>query len=174
MLLAVSGPMWRRRARPSTAGGRRDPRWPIIGYKDLDELWQAKTMNGVFLSGDLARRDADGYYWFAGRSDDVIVTAGYNVGPAEVESIVAGISGVKDVAVVAAPDAARGSVVRAVVVQDGTVDRVALTGQIQAVVKERLGRHAYPKIVDYVEVLPRTEVGKVRRNVLRETGPRVG
>ena len=154
--------------------GVRDPRWPIIGYKDLDELWQAKTMNGVFLSGDLARRDADGYYWFAGRSDDVIVTAGYNVGPAEVESIVAGISGVKDVAVVAAPDAARGSVVRAVVVQDGTVDRVALTGQIQAVVKERLGRHAYPKIVDYVEVLPRTEVGKVRRNVLRETGPRVG
>ena len=102
------------------------------------------------------------------------MTAGYNVGPAEVESIVAGISGVKDVAVVAAPDAARGSVVRAVVVQDGTVDRVALTGQIQAVVKERLGRHAYPKIVDYVEVLPRTEVGKVRRNVLRETGPRVG
>jgi len=154
--------------------GVRDSRWPIIGYKDLDELWQAKTVNGVFLSGDLARRDADGYYWFAGRSDDVIVTAGYNVGPAEVESIVAGIAGVKDVAVVAAPDEARGSVVRAVVVQDGTVDRASLTGHIQTLVKERLGRHAYPKIVDYVEVLPRTEVGKIRRNVLRETGPRIG
>lgn len=151
--------------------GVRNSRWPIIGYEDLDELWQAKTVNGVFLSGDLARRDADGYYWFAGRSDDVIVTAGYNVGPAEVESIVAGISGVKDVAVVAAPDEARGSVVRAVVVRDGTVDQVELTGQIQTLVKERLGRHAYPKIVDYVESLPRTEVGKIRRNVLRATGP---
>jgi acetyl-CoA synthetase len=154
--------------------GVRDSRWPIIGYKDLDALWQAKTVNGVFLSGDLARRDAEGYYWFAGRSDDVIVTAGYNVGPTEVENIVAGIAGVKDVAVVAAPDEARGSVVRAVVVQDGTVDRASLTGHIQTLVKERLGRHAYPKIVDYVEVLPRTEVGKIRRNVLRETGPRVG
>ena len=151
--------------------GVRDARWPIIGYKDLDDLWQAKTVNGVFLSGDLARRDADGYYWFAGRSDDVIVTAGYNVGPSEVENIVAGIVGVKDVAVVAAPDEARGSVVRAVVVDDGSIDRASLTGHIQKLVKEQLGRHAYPKIVDYVDALPRTEVGKVRRNVLRETGP---
>jgi acetyl-CoA synthetase len=150
--------------------GIRSSRWPIIGYKDLDQLWQAKTVNGVFLSGDLARRDTDGYYWFAGRSDDVIVTAGYNVGPTEVESIIAGIAGVKDVAVVAAPDEARGSVVRAVVVQDGTADRASLTGEIQTLVKERLGRHAYPKIVDFVDELPRTEVGKIRRNVLREKG----
>ncbi|PJE06012.1 AMP-binding protein [Mycobacterium sp.] len=148
--------------------GVRNSRWPILGYKDLDELWRAKTVNDVFLSGDLARRDSDGYYWFAGRSDDVIVTAGYNVGPAEVESIIAGIAGVKDVAVVAAPDESRGSVVRAVVVRDGTVDRASLSGRIQTLVKERLGRHAYPKIVDYVDELPRTEVGKIRRNVLRE------
>ncbi|QFS90400.1 Acetyl-coenzyme A synthetase [Mycobacterium sp. THAF192] len=153
--------------------GVRGARWPIIGYKDLDDLWQAKTVNGVFLSGDLARRDAEGYYWFAGRSDDVIVTAGYNVGPTEVENIIAGIAGVNDVAVVAAPDKARGSVVRAVVVDDGSIDHVSLTGHIQKIVKEQLGRHAYPKIVDYVDALPRTEVGKVRRNVLRETGPRV-
>ena len=147
----------------------RNARWPIIGYKDLDEAWQQKFVNGVFLSGDVARRDEHGHYWFAGRHDDVIVTAGYNVGPAEVENVIAAVPGAREVAVVAAPDAARGSVVRAVVVEDGSVPRTVLTGEIQRVAKERLGRHAYPKIVDFVEALPRTEVGKVRRNVLRES-----
>ncbi|QFS90431.1 Acetyl-coenzyme A synthetase [Mycobacterium sp. THAF192] len=147
-----------------------EPRWPVLGYKDLEELWQSKTVNGVFLSGDMARRDEDGFFWFAGRHDDVIVTAGYNVGPAEVEDVVASVPGVKDVAVVAAPDEARGSVVRAVVVEDGSVPRAALTGAIQRAAKERLGRHAYPKVIDFVEELPRTETGKVRRNVLRQSG----
>lgn len=148
--------------------GVRNSRWPIIGYKDLDELWTSRTVNDVFLSGDIARRDEHGYYWFAGRHDDVIVTAGYNVGPAEVENIIAGMAGVKEVAVVAAPDEARGSVVRAVVVDDGSVPRAALVGRIQEVVKEQLGRHAYPKIIDYIDALPRTEVGKIRRNILRD------
>jgi acetyl-CoA synthetase len=149
--------------------GVRNARWPIIGYKDLESAWRSRTVNGVFLSGDMARRDEQGYYWFAGRHDDVIVTAGYNVGPAEVEDVIAAVPGVREVAVVAAPDDARGSVVRAVVVDDGSVPRTVLSGDIQRVAKERLGRHAYPKIIDFVEALPRTEVGKVRRNVLRET-----
>ncbi len=148
--------------------GIRDPRWPVLGYQGLDELWNSKTVNGVFLSGDMARRDEHGFYWFAGRHDDVIVTAGYNVGPAEVEDVVAGIPGVKEVAVVAAPDEARGSVVRAVVVEDGSVSRTVLTGAIQQAARERLGRHAYPKIIDFVAELPRTETGKVRRNLLRQ------
>jgi acetyl-CoA synthetase len=148
--------------------GVRNSHWPIIGYKDLDELWSSRTVNDVFLSGDIARRDEHGYYWFAGRHDDVIVTAGYNVGPAEVENIIAGMAGVKEVAVVAAPDEARGSVVRAVVVDDGSVPRATLGGRIQEVVKEQLGRHAYPKIIDYIDALPRTEVGKIRRNILRD------
>ncbi|CAJ1499290.1 acyl-CoA synthetase [[Mycobacterium] burgundiense] len=148
--------------------GVRNARWPILGYQGLDELWRSRTVNDVFLSGDMARRDEDGYYWFAGRHDDVIVTAGYNVGPAEVENVIAAVPGVCEVAVVAAPDEARGSVVRAVVVDDGSVPRTVLTGAIQDAAKERLGRHAYPKIIDFVDVLPRTEVGKVRRNILRE------
>ncbi|WP_329410196.1 AMP-binding protein [Nocardia vinacea] len=148
--------------------GIRNMRWPIVGYLDLPEAWAARTVGDVFLSGDLARRDADGNYWFVGRSDDVIVTAGYNVGPAEVENVIAGIDGVTDVAVVAAPDQARGAIVRAVVIDNGRVSREQITEQIQESVRERLGRHAYPKIVDYVAELPRTETGKVRRNVLRE------
>lgn len=150
--------------------GVKNARWPIIGYKDLDELWRSRTVNQVCVSGDRARRDDDGYYWFAGRHDDVIVTAGYNVGPAEVENVIAGIGGVREVAVVAAADAARGSVVRAVVVDDGSVPRTVLTGQIQSLVKDQLGRHAYPKIVDFIDRLPRTDTGKVLRNVLRDGG----
>ncbi|WP_141564496.1 acyl-CoA synthetase [Mycolicibacterium palauense] len=148
--------------------GIRDPRWPVLGYHGLDELWDSKTVNGVFQSGDMARRDEHGHYWFAGRHDDVIVTAGYNVGPTEVEEVVASVPGVKEVAVVAAPDEARGSVVRAVVVDDGSVPRTVLTGAIQRAARERLGRHAYPKIIDFVAELPRTETGKIRRNLLRQ------
>lgn len=150
--------------------GVRDMRWPIGGYKDLEETWAAKTVDGVFLSGDLARRDEKGFYWFAGRSDDLIVTAGYNVGPSEVENIISALPGVLDVAVVGAPDPDRGSVVRAVIVEDGTVPREQIAETAQETVRARLGRHAYPKIVDFVSALPRTETGKVRRNVLRETG----
>ena len=148
--------------------GIRNIRWPILGYKDLEEKWAEKTVDGVFLSGDLARRDEDGFFWFSGRSDDLIVTAGYNVGPSEVENIISGIDGVLDVAVVAAPDPDRGSIVRAVIVEDGTNPREQIIREAQDAVRARLGRHAYPKIVDFVESLPRTETGKVRRNVLRE------
>lgn len=146
----------------------RDAKWPIIGYRNLPGVWEAKTRGDYFLSGDLARKDADGYYWFAGRSDDLIVTAGYNVGPTEVENIISGLDGVQDVAVVAAPDKNRGSVVRAVVVDDRTIAREILTNRIQDAVRSSLGRHAYPKIIDFVDALPRTETGKIRRNVLRD------
>jgi len=147
--------------------GVRSVRWPVLGYQGLDDLWASRTVGEVFLSGDVARRDEDGLYWFAGRDDDVIVTSGYNVGPAEVENIIAAIDGVAEVAVVAAPDPDRGSVVRAVVVSDGATDRTHISTEIQRRVKERLGRHAYPKIIDYVEALPRTEVGKIKRSAVR-------
>ncbi|MDT7609345.1 MAG: acetyl-CoA synthetase [Pseudonocardiales bacterium] len=75
--------------------------------------------------------------------------------------------GVADAAVVAADDPARGAVVRAVLVANGTVPRARLVEEVQAAVRDRLGRHAYPRIVDFVDELPRTETGKVRRNLLR-------
>lgn len=138
-----------------------------IGYLNAQQKWDARWRGEWFLTGDVARRDDKGRYWFVGRDDDLIVTSGYNVGPTEVENIVLAQPGVADAAVVAAPDPSRGAVVRAVVVADGTVPHATLIRDIQAAVKERLGRHAYPRIVDFVETLPRTETGKIRRNVLR-------
>ncbi|MEV0341412.1 AMP-binding protein [Nocardia sp. NPDC050713] len=146
----------------------RNPRYlGSIGYRNAQQKWDARWRGEWFLTGDVARRDDKGRYWFVGRDDDLIVTSGYNVGPTEVENIVLAQPGVADAAVVAAPDQMRGAVVRAVVVADGTVPQATLTRDIQAAVKERLGRHAYPRIVDFVEALPRTETGKIRRNVLR-------
>jgi acetyl-CoA synthetase len=150
----------------------RNPRYlGSIGYRNAQEKWDARWRGEWFLTGDVARRDDKGRFWFVGRDDDLIVTSGYNVGPTEVENIVLGQPGVTDAAVVAAPDESRGSVVRAVVVPDGTVPRADLVVTIQAAVKERLGRHAYPRIVDFVDALPRTETGKVKRNELRSSAP---
>ncbi|MFI6367659.1 acyl-CoA synthetase [Nocardia sp. NPDC050630] len=146
----------------------RKPRYlGSIGYRNAQQKWDARWRGDWFLTGDVARRDDKGRYWFVGRDDDLIVTSGYNVGPTEVENIILARPGVADAAVVAAPDQLRGAVVRAVVVADGTVPQTTLTRDIQAAVKEGLGRHAYPRIVDFVETLPRTETGKIRRNVLR-------
>ncbi|ROO87842.1 acetyl-CoA synthetase [Actinocorallia herbida] len=155
---------------PSTSDGAialRDMRWPLLGYRGLPEVWADRFVGPYLTTGDLAVRDDEGRYVVVGRADDLIVTAGYNVGPGEVENIIQTLPGIVEVAVVAAPDERRGSVVRAVIVVDGTVSKDALSDQIQEVVRAQLGRHAYPKVIDYVEALPRTETGKVRKNVLR-------
>jgi acetyl-CoA synthetase len=147
----------------------RNPRYlGSVGYRDAQEKWDSRWRGEWFLTGDVARRDDEGRFWFVGRDDDLIVTSGYNVGPTEVENIVLAQLGVVEAAVVAAPDKDRGAVVRAVVVADGTVPKGELADCIQAAVKERLGRHAYPRIIDFVDEMPRTETGKVRRNVLRD------
>jgi acetyl-CoA synthetase len=147
----------------------RNPRYlASVGYRDAQGRWDERWRGEWFLSGDLARRDERGRWWFVGRDDDLIVTSGYNVGPTEVENIVLAHPGVGDAAVVAAADPDRGSVVRAVVVANGTVPQAQVSEEIRTAVRERLGRHAYPRIVDFVDELPRTETGKVRRNVLRD------
>jgi acetyl-CoA synthetase len=91
------------------------------------------------------------------------------VGPAEVESIILEQPGVADVAVVAAPDPRGGVTVRAVIVPDGSVGQDRLTISARDSVRARLGRHAYPRVVDFAGELPRTETGKLRRNVLRDS-----
>jgi len=136
------------------------------------ETYFGKFGDDCYITGDSARRDADGRWWFVGRDDDIIVTAGYNVGPMEVESVLLEHSAVAEAAVVASPDPTRGSAVRAViVVRPDASPGPQLTAELQQTVRERVGRHAYPRIVDYVESLPRTEVGKIRRAALRVTEP---
>lgn len=152
----------------------RNPKYLVSnGYWNAPDLWEARWQGEYFVTGDLGRRDAEGRWWFQGRADDLIVTSGYNVGPTEVESIVQAQAGVTEAAAVAAPDPQKGSVVRVVVVSDGTVPRAQLTTQIQAAVRDRLGRHASPRIVDFVAALPRTETGKVLRKDLRDVNQTV-
>jgi len=120
-------------------------------------------------TGDRVRRDEDGYLHFEGRLDDVIVSAGYRIGPFEVESALASHEAVAEAAVVAAPDEERGSVVRAVVVlRDGFAPSGDLARALQEHVKKRTAPYKYPRVVDFAADLPRTSSGKIRRAALRE------
>jgi acyl-coenzyme A synthetase/AMP-(fatty) acid ligase len=124
---------------------------------------------GPWRTGDRVHADADGYLYFEGRGDDVIVSSGYRIGPFEVESVLAAHPAVAEAAVVAAPDAERGSVVRAVVVlRDGHSASEALARELQEHVKAATAPYKYPRLVDFAAALPRTATGKVRRAELRD------
>jgi acetyl-CoA synthetase len=119
-------------------------------------------------TGDRVVRDEDGYLYFEGRTDDLIISAGYRIGPFEVESALLSHPAVADAAVVAAPDEERGSVVRAVVVlRDGWAPSDRLATELQDHVKQETAPYKYPRIVDFAPELPKTTSGKVQRGVLR-------
>ena len=112
--------------------------------------------------------DDDGYLFFEGRTDDVIISAGYRIGPFEVESALVAHPAVAEAAVVAAPDEERGAVVRAVVVlRDGHVASDELARALQDHVKASTAPYKYPRIVEFADDLPKTSSGKVRRALLR-------
>jgi acetyl-CoA synthetase len=120
-------------------------------------------------TGDRVSQDEDGYLWFEGRTDDVIISAGYRIGPFEVESALVAHPAVAEAAAVAAPDEVRGQVVRAVVVlQPGFEPSGTLAGELQEHVKGTTAPYKYPRIVDFAEALPKTPSGKIRRAALRE------
>jgi acyl-coenzyme A synthetase/AMP-(fatty) acid ligase len=124
---------------------------------------------GPWRTGDRVRRDEDGFLYFEGRLDDVIISAGYRIGPFEVESALVAHTAVAEAAVVAAPDEERGSVVRAVVVlRDGHAPSDDLARELQDHVKARTAPYKYPRVVDFADDLPKTATGKVRRAALRE------
>jgi acyl-coenzyme A synthetase/AMP-(fatty) acid ligase len=119
-------------------------------------------------TGDRVRQDDDGYLYFEGRADDVIISAGYRIGPFEVESALVSHVAVAEAAVVAAPDEERGSVVRAVVVvRDGFAPSDELAAELQEHVKRETAPYKYPRIVEFAAELPKTTSGKVRRALLR-------
>ena len=123
---------------------------------------------GAWRTGDRVARDGDGYLFFEGRTDDVIISAGYRIGPFEVESALVAHEAVAEAAVVAAPDDERGSVVRAVVVlRDGFAASATLARALQDHVKETTAPYKYPRVVDFADELPKTASGKVRRALLR-------
>ncbi len=122
-------------------------------------------------TGDRVRQADDGFLYFEGRADDVIISAGYRIGPFEVESALVAHPAVAEAAVVAAPDDERGAIVRAVVVlRDGNEPSDALTRELQDHVKSTTAPYKYPRRVDFAADLPKTASGKVRRALLRERG----
>ena len=122
-------------------------------------------------TGDRVREDEDGYLWFEGRTDDVIISAGYRIGPFEVESALLSHPAVAEAAAVAAPDDVRGQVVRAVVVlREGYTPGDVLANELQEHVKRETAPYKYPRIVDFAEELPKTASGKIRRAALRDSG----
>ncbi len=121
-----------------------------------------------YLTGDAGSIDGDGYCYFSARDDDVIIMAGYRIGPFDVESIIVTHAGVSECAVIAVPDAVRGEVIEAfVVLRDGVSPTPALAFDIQQCVKTKFAAHAYPRTVHFVAGLPKTPSGKVQRFALR-------
>jgi acetyl-CoA synthetase len=147
---------------------RSNPHYPL-GYWRNDEATQATFGGEWFHSGDAAVQDADGYYWYVGRADDVIIAAGYRIGPFEVESACLEHPAVREAAAVASPDELRGNVVKAfIVLGDGVAPSDELAGDIKAFVRGRLSAYAYPRRIEFVSDLPKTLTGKIRRIELRQ------
>jgi acetyl-CoA synthetase len=120
-------------------------------------------------TGDLVREDADGYLWFEGRRDDLILSAGYRIGPTEVESALLSHPAVAEAAAVAAPDPERGAVVKAIVVARNAEPGEALARELQEHVKSVTAPYKFPRIVEFADELPRTSSGKLKRAQLRSS-----
>jgi acetyl-CoA synthetase len=120
-------------------------------------------------TGDQAKMDEDGYLWYQGRSDDVIKSAGYRIGPAEIESCLVKHPAVLNAAVIGKPDATRGAIIKAfIVLQPGHAPSANLIEQIQAHVRGRLAPYEYPREIEFIDALPMTTTGKVQRKELRK------
>lgn len=158
---------------PGTRGeialrARSNPHYPL-GYWNRPEDTERVFGGEWFRTGDAASQDADGYYWYEGRADDLIIAAGYRIGPFEVESACLEHPAVAEAAAVASPDERRGHVVKAfIVLAAGHEPSDELAKEIKAFVRERLSAYAYPRIIEFTTELPKTLTGKIRRIELRQ------
>ncbi|MEL6546286.1 MAG: acyl-CoA synthetase, partial [Myxococcota bacterium] len=149
-----------------------DSEWPpglFKGYQDDDGTNDTVFRDGWYFTGDTATRDEDGYIWFVGRADDVILSAGYRISPFEVESTLQEHPAVMESAVVGKPDETRGEIVKAfVVLAKGYEPDAAMARELQHFVREQTAAYKYPREVEFREELPKTISGKIRRVELRE------
>ena len=144
--------------------------WPSMmrGYLHEEERYRKCFAEGWYLTGDLARRDADGYYWFVGRADDVIKSAGHLIGPFEVESTLMEHPAVAEVGVIGKPDPVVGEVVKAfVALKPGFEPSEALRRELLGHARQRLGAAVAPKEIDFRQNLPKTRSGKIMRRLLK-------
>jgi acetyl-CoA synthetase len=139
------------------------------GYYRDPELTARTWHDGIYRTGDVAWRDEDGYLWFVGRTDDVIKSSGYRIGPFEVESALIEHKAVLECAVTGVPDPDRGAVVKAtVVLAKGYTASPELATELQEHVKKTTAPYKYPRIIEFASELPKTISGKIRRVEIRE------
>jgi 2-aminobenzoate-CoA ligase len=140
------------------------------GCRYLDDPRQPDYVeNGWNVTGDTYRRDADGYYWYLARNDDMIVSSGYNIGAPEVENALLSHPAVAECAVIGVADAERGQKVKAFVVcAAGVAGSEELAAELQAHAKAQIAPYKYPRLIEFVDALPKTATGKLRRSELRE------
>ncbi len=140
-----------------------------LGYWKNPEATEEKYAGDWWITGDLARKDEDGYFWFVGRKDDLITSSGYRIGPAEIEDCLMGHPSVGMVAVVGSPDPVRTEIVKAFIVPEkGTEPGPELAEEIKTFVKTRLAAHEYPREIEFVSELPLTNTGKIIRRELKQ------
>jgi acetyl-CoA synthetase len=144
------------------------------GYLNDEERTQKAFRGDWYITGDKGRRDEDGYFWFEGRADDIIISAGYTIGPFEVEDALVKHPKVAECAVVASPDEERGHIVKAFVVLRNPDDAADpnLIPELQEHVKRVTAPYKYPRAIEFVDSLPKTASGKIRRVELREAEER--
>ncbi len=154
---------------PRGRSGRLAVRGPT-GCRYLDDPRQREyVQNGWNITGDRYRLDEDGYFWFEARADDMIISAGYNIAGPEVESALMAHPAVKECAVIGAPDAERGQIVKAfIVLNPGFEAGLALAKTLQTYVKDNIAPYKYPRAIEFLNALPKTQTGKVQRFVLRD------
>jgi acetyl-CoA synthetase len=147
--------------------GQPDPIF-FLGYWNNPEATRDKFSGDWCRTGDLALRDADGYFWYQGRADDMFKAAGYRIGPAEIENCLLKHPAVLNVAVVPKPDQERGNLVKAyIVLSQGHLASAALMAELQSHVRGKLAPYEYPKEIEFIQQLPMTASGKIQRRILR-------
>ncbi|HBL41257.1 MAG TPA: acetyl-CoA synthetase [Ruminococcaceae bacterium] len=144
------------------------PQGLLTGYYGDEEKTKDAIHDGWYHTGDTAWRDEDGYYWYVGRNDDMIKSSGYRIGPFEIESVLLEHPSVLECAVTSVPDPVRGQAVKAtIVLRNGYVGSEALTKELQTFVKKETAPYKYPRVIEYVDALPKTASGKIRRVEIR-------
>ncbi|HYL24435.1 MAG TPA: AMP-binding protein [Burkholderiales bacterium] len=148
--------------------GERDPVF-FLEYWKNPQATREKFIGDWGCTGDQGKTDADGYLWYQGRSDDVIKSAGYRIGPAEIENCLVKHRAVMNAAVIGKPDETRGAIVKAyIVLAPGETPSAALVEEIQSHVRGRLAPYEYPREIEFIDALPMTTTGKVQRKELRK------
>jgi len=139
------------------------------GYWNNTKKLEEKMVGSWFLSGDLAKQDEDGYFWFQGRADDVISSAGYRIGPTEVEASLMEHPAVLEAAVIGKPDKVKGEIVKAfIVLNENHEPSVALEEELSLFVKNKLSKHQYPREIEFLNEFPKTQSGKTQRYLLKK------